>query len=251
MTTQKQGMVAILDALGAAGYSDQKIEQFLRSREVVIEQLQNKAEVVLGGDANRIRVFIFNDTVLITLICDSTPNLEDIKGFGVLIRRFMVKSLEQNILFRGAISSGSFYVEGKKNTVMGEAVSDAAGWYELADWIGIVATPRTTMRIQSLLEGNPNFLGHLFVDYSVPLKDGTVRPIKAVNWPMGFFVRGMIDCSGFDNRRAKCLSLLTQDAMPVGTEPKYFNTLKYFDFCADIWEKERRQKKDERNPNKK
>jgi hypothetical protein len=242
MIARRQGIVAILDALGAANYSDDKIGQFLKSREVVIEQLHDKAEVVLGGDASRVKIFIFNDTILIILICDAIPSLEDVKGFGVLVRRFMVKSLEQNILLRGAVSIGSFYVEGKKNTVMGEAVSDAASWYERTDWIGIVATPRTTMMIQSLLEGDPNYLGHLLVEYPVPLKDGTLRPLKTVNWPMGFFVRGMIDCSGAENRRAKCLSLLTQNAMPLGTESKYFNTITFFDHCAEIWQKERQQK---------
>lgn len=42
------GIVAILDALGAASYSDQEIGRFLRSREIILALLNEKAEAVLG-----------------------------------------------------------------------------------------------------------------------------------------------------------------------------------------------------------
>ena len=43
----ENGIVAILDAIGAATYSDVEIKRFLRSRELVIELLNQKAENVL------------------------------------------------------------------------------------------------------------------------------------------------------------------------------------------------------------
>ena len=40
---QKQGLIAILDALGAAGYDDREISRFLNSRERVLKILGQKA----------------------------------------------------------------------------------------------------------------------------------------------------------------------------------------------------------------
>jgi len=40
---QKQGIIVVLDALGAATYNDKEISQFLSSRERVLELLERKA----------------------------------------------------------------------------------------------------------------------------------------------------------------------------------------------------------------
>jgi hypothetical protein len=39
---------------------------------------------------------------------------------------------------------------------MGEAVTDAAAWYERANWIGIHATPRASMLIDRFIEEEEN-----------------------------------------------------------------------------------------------
>jgi hypothetical protein len=167
------------------------LSQFLKSRELVREQLSNKA-VRLGGRqlANRVITFTFNDTILIvyqTEKPEKSVNLKDVQRFGELLRRFTVKSLEHGILFRGAIAIGRFYVDRDTNTVIGEAVTDAAVWYDCADWIGIIATPHGTLLIQSLIEQEHGDIGRLMVDFPVPLKDGSVLSLKAVNWPKAFF----------------------------------------------------------------
>jgi len=138
---QQRGLIAILDALGAANYSGNEISQFQKSRELVLAQLKDKAIRFLGPiGARRVTTFTFNDTVLIVYRTEKPATLRDVQGFGELLRRFVVKSLQQGILFRGAIAIGQFYVNESTNTVMGEAVSDAAAWYDRADWIGIIAT---------------------------------------------------------------------------------------------------------------
>ena len=235
---QQQGLIAILDALGAANYSGEELAQFLKSRELVREQLNDKA-VRLGGRqlANRVITFTFNDTILIvyqTERPEKPVNLKDVQRFGELLRRFAVKSLAQGIFFRGAIAIGRFYVDRDTNTVMGEAVTDAAAWYNLADWSGIMATPHGTLLIQSLTEQGHGDIGRLMVDYPVPLKDGSVLSLKAVNWPKAFFVRGMTPCAAGEKQRAKCLSLLARHDVPRGTESKYFNSVKFFDHCAEL-----------------
>jgi hypothetical protein len=154
-----------------------------------------------------------------------------------------VNSLEHGILFRGAIAIGQFYMNEETNTVMGNAVSDAAAWYDLADWIGIAATPHATLYIQSLVEQKAENIGRLMVDYPVPLKNLAKVNLKAVNWPKAFFVEGMTPCAKGESRRAKCLTLLAQHGVPIGTETKHFNTIDFFDYCAAAYREERRKKK--------
>jgi hypothetical protein len=115
---------------------------------------------------------------------------------------------------------------------MGPAVSDAAAWYDKADWIGINATPHATMYIQSLIEGSSTKLDHLIIDYDVPLK-GTPSAVcvKTINWPKAFWVQGLRP-AGTDTARAMLLRFLAQHQAPRGTESKYFNALKFFDYIV-------------------
>jgi hypothetical protein len=239
----KQGLVTILDALGASNYKGPEIAQFQKSRELILGELRDKAARILGRvDARRVTIFTFNDTVVIVHQTEGDIVLQDVQAFGELIRRFEVRSLANGILFRGSIAIGQFYADSSTNTVMGEAVADAAAWYERAEWIGIAATPQATLLIQSLIEQSQNDIGHLMVDYPVPIKDRPAITLKAVNWPKAFFVRGMTPCAAGENQRAKCLSLLAHHGIPSGSESKYFNSIKFFDYCTKLWRKQRQKK---------
>ena len=81
---------------------------------------------------------------------------------------------------------------------MGPAVSDAATWYERADWIGIHATPYTTMFLKSLLQRENQNLDYVLVDYDVPLKDRGRMLLKTINWPKGVYLN-----HGKDRNKAK------------------------------------------------
>ena len=240
---QQQGLIAILDALGAANYSQEKIGRFLQSRELVLEQLRWKAARVQEIDPTLLTTFTFNDTVLILYQTKAPVTMQDVRGFGELLRRFAVKSLEHGILFRGSLSIGPFYVDSATNTVLGDAVTDAASWYNVADWIGILATPQATLFIQSLLEQNSGDIERLLVDYDVPLKNQEPRRLKAVNWPKAFFVKGMTPCADGEKPRSKCLALLTEHGVPKGTESKYFNTLAFFDHCVKLYNQSKKKKR--------
>jgi len=241
---QKQGIIAVLDALGAATYSDREISQFLNSRERVLELLKrkaNKKEVRGDMNINLVTTFTFNDTVLIVYCTPRPATLDDVHHFCLLLRKFMVDSLVQGILFRGSVSIGSFYVDDESNTVMGTAVTDAAAWYDSADWIGINATPHATLVVQALLRGSED-LDRVLVDFPVPLKDRPPLVLKAVNWPKAFYVKGLRPVKEGEDPRAKCLELLTEHKVPEGTESKYFNTVAFFDYCFRLWKKQRKQK---------
>src|SRR6266571_4225993 len=62
----KAGIVAILDALGAATYDDREIHEFLQSRSVIMRLLNDKAEHLAHTlDVSQIKTYTFNDTMLI------------------------------------------------------------------------------------------------------------------------------------------------------------------------------------------
>src|SRR5713101_8165832 len=173
---RQNGIIAILDALGAANYGDAEIKRFIDSRQVVLELLNEKAVNVFGDiSASMITTFTFNDTVLIILRTGTEkPRLKQISDFFTIMRKFLVDSLAHRILFRGSIAIGTFYANDATNTVMGQAVTDAAAWYDKADWIGVHATPRTTLVIERWLEHNDRSKEHVMLDYDVPLKGGVV-----------------------------------------------------------------------------
>ena len=242
---QKQGLIAILDALGAATYNDREISQFLNSRELVLELLKRKAnakEVRGNINISLITTFTFNDTVLIVYRTPGPATLDNVEHFCLLLRKFVVDSLVQGILFRGSVSIGNFYVDDDSNTVMGTAVTDAAAWYDSANWVGINATPHATLVVQALLRGSKD-LDHLLVDYPVPLKDRPSLVLKAVNWPKAFYVKGLRPVKEGEDPRAKCLALLAEHKVPKGTESKHFNTVAFFDHCIRLYKEQLKQKR--------
>ena len=228
-----KGIVAILDALGAASYSDDDVERFVESRTVVLGQLNEKAEGVLGEiKADMVKTFTFNDTVLVILNTGTEdPNLRRISQFFMIMRKFLVDSLAKKILFRGSIAIGTFYADDGTNTVMGQAVTDAAAWYDKADWIGVHTTPRTNLVINRCLEHEAASKEHVMLDYPVPLKNGAVIRTKAVNWPKVFFVESIKPCAA-GAEKEKLLEFLTRHPVPWGTESKFSNTLAFFDHAV-------------------
>jgi len=231
----ENGIVAILDALGAATYGEAEIKRFIDSRKIVLQLLTEKAEGVLGEiRASMITTFTFNDTVLIILRTGpEAPRLKRISDFFLIMRKFLVDSLAHRILFRGAIAIGTFYTNDETNTVMGPAVTDAASWYDKADWIGVHTTPRATLVIQRWLEHHEESKGgNVMLDYDVPLRQGAVVHTKAVNWPKVFFVDSITPCEVGTEPKEKLLEFLTQHQVPWGTETKYYNTIAFFDHAV-------------------
>jgi hypothetical protein len=228
---QKNGIIAILDALGAASYDDAEIQEFLKSRSRVISLMNDKAErVALTLDVSRVKTYTFNDTMLIVLEFRSTESCSaEIKAFATILRKVLVDALKRRIMFRGSMAVGQFYEDSATNTILGKAVTDAAAWYDKADWIGILATPRTTIHIDQLIEAGGSNLDHLLLRYAVPISDGTYRSLWAINWPKVFWVNSLTPWKNGQKPRECFLQLLGKFQIPRGTENKHFNAVAFFD----------------------
>lgn len=105
---QQQGLIAILDALGAADYSADGIRDFLASRNLVLKLLGGKAKDVLGDiDSSLVTVFTFNDTVLITYATGRPAVAKDVEGS---VYSFASSSSTR---WRRAFFSGAHYPSGR------------------------------------------------------------------------------------------------------------------------------------------
>ena len=231
---QKHGIIAILDALGAASYDDREIADFLASREVVMRLLRSKAESVATFlSVAKVKTYTFNDTILIVLECDGErPSADEIQAFVTVLRKLLVDSLKRRIMFRGSFAIGPFYEDSATNTILGKAVTDAAAWYDKADWIGILATPRTTVLIDHLKEKRGKSMENLLINYDIPLSRGNKIKLWAVNWPKIFWVPSISPCGIGEKPRESFLQLLSCFTVPRGVESKHFNAISFFDYVV-------------------
>jgi hypothetical protein len=234
--------VAILDALGVRTYSKQQVKIFLESRQLVLEAAATLAEKHLNRfDKLRLSRFAFQDTVIICYrIDDTSPRcIPDFETACHLLRAFEMLSLRRGVLFRGAYSLGEVYhVSEADNTVMGPAVSDAAAWYEKADWIGVHATPEASQISDNLIQSSTSDLAHVLVDYPVPMNDRSTRNLRAINWPKGFYVEDLAP-PGPEGGKEKLETLLgLLPASSDTTRRKHSNAVDFFDFvhaAQELW----------------
>ena len=229
--TPTNGCVALFDALGARSYSQEEAAVFLGARDQIVSDVQKAAAKNPRIESDNFRVFVFNDTVVLAYLRKqvSPDDLIDFCGF---VRAFQVAFLMNDILLRGAISMGLLYrADDKTNAVMGPAVSDAATWYERADWIGVLATPSATVKIRLWLQQlgvRKDPFEHVLLDYDVPLNDRRKLRLRSLNWPKGLHIS-----FGHDRKRARTelLSRFAKRPMPDGTESKYLHAVEFFDHC--------------------
>lgn len=234
-----RGLIAILDALGAADYSLERVADYLAARQKLREEINRHAEkqmsrLVRQFKSAPLRWFVFQDTVI--LVYESPQDavtLEEIEWFGHVLRIFQIRSMAKNLLFRGAFAVGDFYcVSSEENTVMGPAVRDAARWYERANWMGVHATPRTTLYINSILDTKKADIDFVLPAYPVPMKPTAEAPsptmhLHSVNWPKGFHL--VYPAADSQQIRGVVESYLAADEIPVGAEQKHFHALNFFD----------------------
>jgi hypothetical protein len=230
------GVIAVLDALGARLFSDGETTRFLESRKIVLKLLAEKADSeAVRLQEEQITTFTFNDTVLIVLKSIKGGPIADapLRAFLRVLRKFIADSLAHAILFRGAFSIGTFLIDQQSNSIMGEAVTDAAAWYDKPDRIGVHATPRTYFDITKRMQSGSHLgdWNSAIVEYKVPVKGGALQS-KVINWPKMFLTKNSSLCEDHETPRQCVLRHISKHRVLLGTENKYFETLSFFDYVA-------------------
>lgn len=229
---EKFGLVILLDALGASAFTSDQIKTFLSTRSEVNSIVKGLArqipkEVKLGNPV----IFTFGDTLVITIPITLKADVQKQITIAILLmRRYLFHSLLHKVLFRGAFSIGHYIVDPRSNTVMGEAVSDAAQWYERADWMGLSSTPKTNTEIEYHLgdEALDDFK-YLF-KYPVPMKSGAEMELYCISWPGAFFDKTIRKMTTEPSPRKWFLSLLKDLSYPATASAKYEHAKEFFLF---------------------
>jgi len=153
----RTGVVVLLDALGTHGQRTEA--DWVRLVNVRMDSFRRAAQIqptnVFDGSAKKdvtppaptfsIRPTVagFADSLLIMLepsdgSVDPTLVLHVVTH---ILSFFFVECLDQSDLLRGAVSYGQYYEGG--GLFLGPAVEDVADYYDIADWAGLVLTPKT------------------------------------------------------------------------------------------------------------
>lgn len=228
---RKYGAVIILDALGASHYSDEQIKEFLSARTEINTIIGNLANKLTGkGVFASPSIFTFGDTIILTIELRSKKYIENhITGIILLMRRYLFHSLLNKILFRGAFSIGNYMEDSESNTVMGEAVTDAASWYDKFEWMGLSCTPKTNNVLEYHCPYADNDI-HFIHKYDVPLKDGKTFNLHTISWPAVFHDKHILKIGEKENPRKWFLEILKDFHVPLGAETKIENTKEYFTY---------------------
>jgi hypothetical protein len=225
------GFVAMLDVLGASNYSIEESRDFIKKREELLKKL-GEVETMLMKPLKGVPqpvVATFGDTLVFTWAVGEELSLKMLPGVAEWLRHAVRWGLVRGLLLRGALAIGHYVFE--RATVLGPAISDAASWYEEADWFGVILTPSCQFKLIAFLEHaalepqleNQTF-NHFFVRYKVPVKNGERREMWVISWPYDFLTRGdsKLSALGMFAGTLMCLSI------PKGTEAKHLNSLEFF-----------------------
>ncbi len=229
------GSVTLVDAVGITAATMDEAALFIEKRDVIVEYLANRWEKSIRGplktkfalELPELHVATFGDSIILSRQSTSTENI--IASLGIHIRPIVPAALLNGIRFRGATGVGKFIRQ--ENTILGPAVNDVARWYEETDWFGVIATPKTGLKISESCEyfGNEEEFAKFFVQYDVPLKNGKRQRMWVSAWPMD-----LLELQGNDlPARKVLLECLGGFEIPRGTESKYYNTLDFFDWYVE------------------
>ena len=251
-----QGGVLLLDALGVRDFSAQQCVDFIYARNYIFgglaglqkgyentfiktgkEPKRSSTNVMFGGYFST-----FGDTICLTFPMKNIGNNVSVRqkkdyvsAVGGLLVGLIPLGWDKGVLLRGAFGSGEFVVDKSTNTILGPAISQAAKTHEAVDWMGVVMSM-----------GDGDFWGldknsrrycvdkviPVWVKYDCPIKpssqsNGSKKEFWAFGWPIGLIYnfRGNID-----EARDRIVRLKAEKCLSKKDEPKYDNTLEFFDF---------------------
>lgn len=234
----KTGAIAFLDILGFKGIwqyrQESKVLEILLAVPELVKQTYKAPPPDTGWPpSSEPEITLLSDTVVVNLESEYPQTLV---LMCTIINRILHHFLKHHMFARGAIGWGRYTQNGA--VFLGPAVDDVAMWYEAANWIGVITTPRTNYMVDRL--ENRKFrandvLVDPFIKYDVPLKSGKTILLNAFNWP------GIIQTSYKDEHAGGFKQTLTgifslQNSIDSSVHEKYEQTLKFIDHAIEMAE---------------
>lgn len=270
------GIVCIIDALGTKGAWKQDspssyIEKLKDCKKFILNYKQENQSL---KDFNNtyLNFHSFSDTFFISYhIGDIEKKLDgrtqDVKDIFLDLEFLMISSLlidliifgiENNMLFRGAISNGFFYTN--DSFIIGPAVDDAAFYFDKFDMFGIICTPSTSYRINHLItkytkDKKANYWAD-FVEYPIQIKNKYFNDSKiesnsiperinlyTLDWTKRYYSKNLVLNTEKHSRswgREKSIPVdpisnlyldLGKFPFPPSSYIKYKNTIDFYNHC--------------------
>jgi len=166
------GVVTFLDILGWKGIYARHGNPLYTLRELLsgIGKAQQKTRGLITG---KTEVKSISDTIAILSTCTPEEVNQAIEAHGILCSWAIPASITLQIPLRGATAAGRF--ENQENAFIGEAIDEAASWYEHSDWIGVHLTPSAQFLFTPRQDTN-------WIAYAAPLKANYKSLPYCVNW---------------------------------------------------------------------
>lgn len=167
--SEQYGLVAFLDILGIKGISRSRDpNNLIENKNKLLVTLKELLEDTFS-DGLEPKLITFSDTIIITIIIDKAKIKDVLIRFGEMIRLSILHGIKLKIPIRGCFTVGNFSQD--SNFFIGEAIDDAAQYYELPQWIGISAAPKAHHILDEMdAVDYPKFdIG--FTQYNIPLKN--------------------------------------------------------------------------------
>lgn len=183
----RKGVVIFLDVLGSKAVADpakaiSEREDFIRYANERWVAFDHLAEHFKSIGINTTKFYSFSDTIIIAMAKqDDTVDVGMIRDIGSSIGAIEREAMERGIPYRGAVSVGSFAASDSMILILGEAVKEAAEYYELPNWIGISTAPSVSMMFREMSDEEVENVG--FIRYDIPLKNGIEKNGYALAWP--------------------------------------------------------------------
>jgi len=170
-------------------------------------------------------ITLLSDTIIITFESEHAQALFFMCEVIDSISRHLLK---QRIFARGAIGWGEYTQNGP--LFIGPAIDDVAMWYEAANWIGVITTPKTNYLIDRFGSVAFPVNGHnvdFFIKYEVPMKSSKPIRLNVFNWP-GVMQKSYKEGEG--NVKQSIIGIFSlQGFIDASVHEKYEQTLKFID----------------------
>lgn len=180
------GVLALLDGLGTKVHKPEELERKISSFDKVDLKIKENVKKLVSKLGSRgynsllISGLIYDNIQIFLPVDLPVHGPVDLSGknglwwglmsMGELLIDIFRYSLVNEIPLRGCITSGYGVINNSKR-ILGPIANEASRFYELADWVGVIASYHAEMVLNSKIQINPNpEIFEPFVKYTVPIK---------------------------------------------------------------------------------
>lgn len=216
---KKFGLVAFIDILGTKdAQKNKKLSHTIINWNKLVQNFRKYLKFTI--DDAKLTFNTFSDTMIITLEHKNAQYL--LTKFGMSSWSCIVESIELNIPIRGCFSIGKFYH--KNNLFMGEAIREAAQYYELPQWIGISAAPSAYAKLEFMNESTMSN----YYKCSIPLKQSMEQEAWAINWPENYELSRSNEKNNSNKNILDLIDKNLKTITDVNASLKWRNTKKFY-----------------------